>query len=86
MASLREKQLLAFPLKVLFPAIMSAELNLGPQRALAEHDLLLGRADSAFHKSVQIRLLAGGGMLFTLPALRTDRNDGQNFASRSCRT
>src|ERR1700685_2017356 len=61
MASLREKQYVAFPLMVSFAVIMSAEFGQGPrQRALAEQDqprqaLPLGRADPTFRKSVQIR-------------------------------
>jgi hypothetical protein len=61
MASLWEKQLVAFPLMVSFAVIMSADFSQGPrQRALAEQDpprqaLLLGRADPTFRKRVEIQ-------------------------------
>ena len=70
-ASVREKQLVAFSLIVSFAVIMSAEFTQGPrQRALAEQDqprqaLLIGRADPTFRKSVQARMVSGLAMQAT---------------------
>ena len=78
---------------VSFAVIMSAVFGQDPpQRTLTEQDhlgqaFLFNRADPSFREGIQkFGLLAGSGIALIPPVANADRNEAQNFESRSCRT
>jgi hypothetical protein len=91
-ANIREGKLIALALMVAFAVIMSLNSarvrNSGPSPNrinLDRHSSLADRTKRSA-KAFRFVLPAGSAMVFTPPAASTDRNDAQNFVSRSCRT